>query len=66
MKPDKIKLLDNYQLFQLIENDSIDEITLSKLKAEFNSRNITEDEKLRFKQKYDSFYVKKESLRISK
>jgi len=57
LKSDKIKLLDNYQLFQLIQNESIDEITLSKLKTEYNSRNITKDEKLRIKQKYDSFFL---------
>ena len=48
----KIKLLDNYQLHQLIENQSIDKSTLEKLKTEFNARNLSENEKNRLRNKY--------------
>ena len=51
-KSDKIKLLDNYQLYQLIESQSIDNNTLAKLKTEFNARNLSANEKDRIRNKY--------------
>ncbi len=48
----KIKLLDNYQLYQLLQSDSIDKLTIEKLKKEFNSRNLTSHEKFRISNKY--------------
>ncbi len=57
----KFKLLDNYQLYQLIQNDSIDKFTLIEVKTEFNSRNLTEYEKSRIKNKYDINFTKLES-----
>lgn len=50
---DKIKLLDNYQLYLLIQNKSIDEDTWVKLKEEIKIRDLSENEKLRLKNKYD-------------
>ncbi len=49
---DKIKLLDNYQLYQLIQNDKIDEDVHTNLKTEFNARNLPESEKIRIQKKY--------------
>jgi len=49
----KIKQLDNYQLYQLIQNEALDKTTLSELRTEFNSRGISENEILRLKQKYE-------------
>jgi len=57
----KIKLLDNYQLYQLIQSDSIDNITLTEIKTEFDSRNLSADEKLRIKKKYELNFTKLES-----
>ncbi len=52
LESDKIKLLDNYQLYQLISNDNMDKNTLSNLKTEYNSRNLSENEKMRLQKKY--------------
>lgn len=48
----KIKLLDNYQIYQLINNGKIDIETKNELKREFISRNLSEIEKERLSQKY--------------
>ncbi|MBW1296283.1 hypothetical protein [Aquimarina litoralis] len=61
MEPNKIRLLDNYQLFQLIQSNSIDKTTVDKLKKEYNSRNINENEKLRLQQKYDLNFSKRDT-----
>lgn len=52
-KSDKIKLLDNYQLYQLIQNNSIDSNTRTKLKTELKTRNLSENEKIRLQNKYN-------------
>ena len=60
MKSNKIKLLDNYQLFQLIRNNSIDKGTLYELKKEYESRHINENEQIRLQQKYDLNFSKRD------
>jgi len=61
LKSNKIKLLDDYQLYQLIQNDSIDSNTLTKLKTEFNTRKLSENEKIRLLNKYQLNHSKFES-----
>jgi hypothetical protein len=57
----KIKLLDSYQLFQLIHSESLDKNTLTSLNKEFHSRNLSEDEKIRLKNKFRLNHSKFES-----
>ncbi len=59
--PDKIKLLDNYQLYQLIQSNSIDRGTLSTLRKEFNSRSLSNSEKSRIENKYQLNYFNHDS-----
>jgi len=49
----KIKLLDNFQLYALTQNNLIDAEIIKMTKAELDSRNISNYEKLRLKQKYE-------------
>jgi hypothetical protein len=57
MKSDKVKLLTNYQLFQLSHNEHLDRETLSRLKNEISSRNISEQELNELKQQYDETFI---------
>jgi len=41
MSSNKVKLLSNYQLFQLSQNDSLDQETLTKVQNEFRVRNVS-------------------------
>ena len=52
MNTNKIKLLDNYQLYQLMQSTSIDKSTLAELTSEYKSRNISPDEVLKIKNRY--------------
>lgn len=62
MNSNKIKLLDNYQLFLLIRNTSIDEETRAKLQSEFKNRDISNDVELRLNQKYGSTHPKQQQV----
>jgi len=52
MEPHKIAHLDNYQLYQLLQNQAIDTSTLAVLKKEYASRNLSRYEQERLAQKY--------------
>ena len=52
LETNKINLLDNYQLYLLIHNDSIDPTSQKKLKTEYKSRNLSNKEKERLQNKY--------------
>jgi len=57
METNKVKLLSNYQLFQLAQNDRLDEETRRKVHEEFAIRNISaleiKDLKLRYNNTLD-------------
>lgn len=52
MDTSKINRLDNYQLYQLLQNTLIDATTLAALKKEYASRNLSGYEQERLAQKY--------------
>ncbi|MFK7813753.1 MAG: hypothetical protein AB8B59_14760 [Maribacter sp.] len=54
MSTNKVKLLNNYQLFQLAENKLLDEETRARVHKEIVVRNISTIELKELKQRYDS------------
>ncbi len=48
-----IKLLDNYQLYELIHGKLVDKEMLGLLKEEYQNRQLSTNEEIRLKQKYD-------------
>lgn len=63
MDSTKVKLLNNYQLYQLSQNKSLDEDTLKKVYQEFLIRNISPLEQKELERRYrDTFAITKEEL----
>jgi len=50
----KVKLLNNYQLYQLAQNELLDQETLTKVQEEFAVRNISTIELKELKKQYDT------------
>jgi len=57
MDQNKISLLDNYQIYQLIHFGSVDRSLIDILKTEFDSRDINSDELNRIKTKFENQYT---------
>lgn len=54
METNKVKLLNNYQLYQLAQNELLDQETLTKVRQEFVLRNVSTIELKKLQQKYDT------------
>jgi len=52
LNTNEIKKLDDYQLFQLIQNTLLDKDLSRKLQVEFDSRNVAPENYTRLKQKH--------------
>lgn len=50
---EKIKLLDNYQLYQILNNNSIDDASKNRIRIEFESRKIVKEEMNQIKRRYE-------------
>lgn len=60
MQSDKVKLLSNYQLFQLLQNNSLDQETLTRIHYEFRARNISTLELKELQKRHEATF--KESM----
>lgn len=56
MKPNQLKALDNYQLFQLLKSKNIEEDFFLIVEQELESRNIEANEFKRLEKKYKDQY----------
>lgn len=54
----KIKLLNNYQLYLLVQNELLDEETLDTIRREFDLRNISTLEHKQLKRQYQETFAK--------
>lgn len=61
MDYDKVKVLDNYQIYQLIQNESIDKELVAVLQKEFDSRFINNIELNRLKAKYEDQFTEEKT-----
>lgn len=57
MQSNKVKLLNNYQLYQLAQNNSLDEETLNKVHQELALRNISTIEQKQLEQQYQDTFA---------
>ena len=56
MEPTKVKLLSNYQLFQLAQNELLDTETLTKARKELEHRNIATIELKKLQQQHEAAF----------
>lgn len=56
MEPTKVKLLSNYQLFQLAQNELLDTETLTKVRKELEYRNIATIELKKLQQQHEAAF----------
>ncbi len=58
MQSNKVKLLNNYQLYQLVNNNLLDEETRNKARQELAFRNISTLERKQLERRYQSTFAK--------